>query len=113
MNKTSKSEVYSWRLSSRLKRQLEQVARDEKTTVSAVLERIACDWLNERRPSRQDEEQRRLRKQLFNAIEKISAEEIPGAHIGSATNERVREVMGETLMKKYHKSHRRAPRRSA
>jgi hypothetical protein len=112
MNKMSKSEVYSWRLSSRLKRQLEEAARDEKTSVSAVLDRIARDWLKGRRTDRDDEEQRRLRKQLFKTIDRISAEKIPGAHIGSATNERIREVMGDALMKKYRESRRRAPRRS-
>ncbi len=108
MNKMSKSEVYSWRVTPALKAELEAAARAENTSVGVILERIARDWLNGRRPGG---EQRRLRMQLAKAIEKISAEEIPGAHIGSATNERVREVMGEALMKKYRESRRRASRR--
>jgi hypothetical protein len=112
MNKMAKSEVYSWRVTSQLKRQLEEAARDEKTSVGAVLERVMSDWLKGRRPRMDEEQQRRLREQLFDVIEKISTEQIPGAHIGSATNERVREVMGEQLMRKYRKAQRRAPRRS-
>ena len=112
MNKITKSEVFNWRLSRRLKTELEAAARDEKTSVSAVLERIARDWLKGRKPRIDDEKQRRLRKQLFKAIGEISAAGISGPHIGSATNERVREVMGEQLMRKYRESQRRAPRRS-
>lgn len=39
----TKSEVYSWRLSPQMKRALEEAARREKQSVSAVLERIVTD----------------------------------------------------------------------
>ncbi len=45
MNKMSKTEVYSWRLSTELKTQLEAAARDEKTSVGAILERVVREWL--------------------------------------------------------------------
>jgi Ribbon-helix-helix protein, copG family len=108
MSKMSKSEVYSWRLSPALKAELEAAARAEKTNVSAVLERLVRDWLATRPLSEEEdaEQQRRLRERLLKAAGKFSAD------IGSATNERVREVMGEILMKKYRASQRRAPKRT-
>ena len=39
------SNVYSWRLESHLKEELERAARAEKTTVSRLLTRIATEWL--------------------------------------------------------------------
>ena len=109
MNKMSKSEVYSWRLTPALKGELEAAARAEKTNVSALLERLLREWLVTRRPSDEEdaEQQRRLRERLMKAVGAISAD-----LGGSATNERVREVMGESLMKKYRASQRRAPKRS-
>jgi hypothetical protein len=108
MNKMSKSEVYSWRLSPTLKSELEAAARTEGTTVSALLERLARRWLDARGPSEEEyaEQQRVLRARILKAAGKFSAD------IGSATNARVREVMGEALMKKYRASQRRAPKRT-
>lgn len=108
MNKMSKSEVYSWRLTPGLKADLEAAARAEKMTIGSVLERLAHDWLAKRRPSDEEdaEQQRRLRERVLAAAGKFSAD------IGSATNEHVRQVMGEILMKKYRASQRRAPKRS-
>jgi hypothetical protein len=107
MNKRSKSEVYSWRLSPALKADLEAAARAEKANVASVLERLVRDWLAARRPSEEEdaEQQRRMRERVIAAAGKFSAD------IGSATNERVRQVMGEILMKKYRASQRRAPKR--
>src|SRR5258705_9514925 len=107
MNKMSKSEVYSWRLSPHLNADLETAARAEKTNVAAVLERLVRDWLTTRRLSDEEdaEQQRRMRERVIAAAGKFSAD------IGSATNERVRQVMGEILMKKYRASQRRAPKR--
>ena len=104
----SKSEVFSWRLTPELKGELEAAARAEKTTVAAVLERVVRDWLATRQPSAEEdaEQQRRLRARVMKAVGTISLD------IGSATNERVREVMGEHLMRKYRASQRRAPKRT-
>jgi hypothetical protein len=109
MNKLAKTEVYSWRLSTELKMQLEAAARDEKTSVGAVLEQVVREWLKRRKPSDEEEveQQRRLRERVMKAVGTISLD-----LGGSATNERVREVMGEHLMKKYRASQRRAPKRT-
>lgn len=108
MNKMTKSEVYSWRLSPELKMQLESAARDQNTSLGSLLERVAREWLNSRKPSDEAdaEQQRRLHKRAQRTIGTVSIE------LGSATNEKVREVMGEYLEEKYRASQRRAPRRS-
>lgn len=57
-----KSEVYSWRLSSKMKSELEEAARRENESVSRLLARIVVTWLAEARSRNGDEheEQRRL-----------------------------------------------------
>jgi hypothetical protein len=108
MNKMTKSEVYSWRLSRELKMQLEAAAREGKIPLSALLERLAREWLDKQMPD-DSEHQRRLHERARRAIGTVS---IGGA---SATNQRVREVMGEALEKKYRASLRsleRTARRS-
>ena len=104
----SKSEVYSWRLTPELKKQLEAAARDEKTSIGAVLDRVVREWLAKRPLSGEDdaEQQRRLRERAMKAVGTVSI------GLGPYTNERVREVMGEQLEKKHRASQRRAPRRS-
>jgi len=108
MNKIAKTEVYSWRLSTDLKMRLEAAARDEKSSVGAVLEQVVREWLKRRKPSDEEEgeQQRRLHKRAQRAIGTVSIE------VPSATNEEVRKVMGEYLEEKYRASQRRAPRRS-
>src|SRR5262245_3200692 len=100
MNKMSKSEVYSWRLDRKLKGDLERAAKAENASVGAVLERLAREWLSTRELSEEEdaELQRRLHARARRAIGTVS---IGGP---SATNERVREVMGEILEKKYRAS---------
>jgi hypothetical protein len=108
MNKLSKSEVYSWRLTRELKIQLEAAARDEKTSIGTVLDRVVREWLAKRTFSEEDdaEQQRRLRERAMKAVGTVSI------GLGPYTNARVREVMGEQLEKKHRASQRRAPRRS-
>lgn len=108
MNKMSKSEVYSWRLSTELKTKLEAAAKDEKTSIGTILDRAVREWLDARVPSEEDdaEQQRRLRERAMKAIGTASI------GLGPYTNERVRQVMGEQLEKKHRASQRRAPRRS-
>jgi predicted transcriptional regulator len=56
-----KTEVYSWRVSSELKSDLERVARGRKVSVSAVLDMVVRDWLKKSGvDTATDEEQRRL-----------------------------------------------------
>jgi hypothetical protein len=55
------TEVYSWRVSSDLKSDLEREARLRKTSLSAVLNMAVRDWLKQSAVNIEgDEEQRRL-----------------------------------------------------
>lgn len=57
----SKTEVYSWRLSPRLKSELEEAAQAERKSLAVLLEEIAEDWLQRSRGGGQgEEEQQRL-----------------------------------------------------
>ena len=107
MNKMSKREVYGWRLSTKLKMELEAAARDEKTGIDTILDRLVREWLSKRPLSEEDDEarQRRLHAQARLAIGTVS---VGGP---SATNAEVRKVMGEFLEAKHRDSQRRAPRR--
>jgi hypothetical protein len=109
MNKMSKSEIYSWRLSTRLKTELEAAAKAEKASIDTILDRLVRAWLAKRTPSEEGEDdagqQRRMRERLLKAVGTVS---VGGP---SATNAEVRKVMGEYLEAKYRASQRRAPRR--
>ena len=60
----AKTEVYSWRLSPELKQALEAAARDEKASVSAVLERLVRVGLRRSRKARRSEENEEARIRL-------------------------------------------------
>jgi hypothetical protein len=49
-----KTEVYSWRITSATKTAIENQARREKTTVSALLDRITTEWIESRRGQTDD-----------------------------------------------------------
>lgn len=68
-----KTEVYSWRLSADRKAELEQEARRERTSLSALLDRVTADWLAERRNGHSDEEaeQAAIRRRAATAIGSI------------------------------------------
>jgi hypothetical protein len=68
-----KTEVYSWRLSADRKAELEEEARRERTSLSALLDRVTADWLAERRNGHSDEdaEQAAIRKRAVAAIGSI------------------------------------------
>jgi hypothetical protein len=56
-----KTEVYSWRLSSDLKSDLEREARARKTSLSHLLEMAARDWLKKSNSDNgEDETQKKL-----------------------------------------------------
>lgn len=58
----AKTEVYSWRVSPRLKSALEEAAQTERKSMAVLLEEIAEDWLERSRgQGSSDEEDRRLR----------------------------------------------------
>ena len=91
MNKMSKSTTYSWRLSTALKARLEAAAREEKADVAAILDRVVREWLKQRKQTGDTVEQERGRVALMRAA---------GVYKGdgtSATNERVRQELGEFL----------------
>ena len=103
MSRMTKSEVYSWRVSPDLKMRLESAARDEKTSVGTLLERIAREWLNDHRLN-DEEEQRRLRERVMRTVGAASI------GLGPYTNERVRQVITENLERKRRANQRGAKR---
>lgn len=94
----TKSEVYSWRLSPELKMDLEAAAREEKSSVSAILERLAREWLRGRKSPISETEQERLRAALMACAGTISLGE------GPYTNKRVREFITAKLEARYKRT---------
>ena len=58
MSYMQKTEVYSWRLSPRLKSDLEEAARAAQKSMAELLEAIAREWLERFRESNGDDEER-------------------------------------------------------
>jgi hypothetical protein len=58
-----KSEVYSWRVAADLKAALEDAAREERTSIGELLDRMARQWLGDRAVGASESEaaQRRIR----------------------------------------------------
>ena len=137
MSRVRKHEVYKWQLSAKLKTELEAAARDENASIDAILDRLVREWLADRIRSVSDDDQHGMRhsglmegpsryrhgrppatreddaerqRQLRDAALKAAGTVSIG--LGPYTNQRVREVMGQALEKKYRESQRRAPRRS-
>jgi predicted transcriptional regulator len=108
MNKMSKREIYSWRLSSELKARLDAAAREENASIDVILDRVVREWLVKRSLSEAEDAERqcRLHEQARRAMGTVS---VGGP---SATNAEVRKVMGEYLEAKHRASQRRAPRRT-
>jgi hypothetical protein len=92
-----KTEVYSWRVSTELKTGLERAARRRKTSLSAVLDLAAQEWLT--KSSAADEggaEQRRLQQ---------AASECFGAFASSEArrSESVQRVVRQRLRRRYER----------
>jgi predicted transcriptional regulator len=90
-----KTEVYSWRVSSELKSDLERVARGQNVSVSALLDMAVRDWLKKSgADAATDEEQLRLH---------TAAEECLGALAGRNPRraETAREAIRAKLRKRY------------
>lgn len=70
----AKTEVYSWRLSEELKSELEDAAKQEQQSVSALLERIVDEWLHTFRLARNgnEEEQKRLHRAAARSFGKLA-----------------------------------------
>jgi hypothetical protein len=66
----TRSEVYSWRLSPRLKADLEEAARARHNSVAELLEAITRDWLERSRDlgATEDERQQRLHQAALKAV---------------------------------------------
>ena len=81
-----KTEVYSWRLSPRLKTELEEAARAEKKSVAELLEQIAQDWLERFRAPDESEEvrQKRLHKAAMKFVGSIHGDDPNRAQNASA-----------------------------
>src|SRR5882672_10010182 len=91
-----KTEVYSWRLSADRKAELEQEARLEGTSLSALLDRVTADWLSHRRNghSNDDAEQAALHKRVMKTVGTIRS--------GDPTlASRAREVIQERILRKH------------
>src|SRR5438093_11825826 len=68
----TKTEVYSWRISPATKAAIENEARREKTTVAALLDRIAKEWIESRRGQTDDAGRERLHAAVEKTIRAIS-----------------------------------------
>jgi len=88
-----KSEVYSWRVSADLKSDLEREARRRKSSLSAVLDLAAREWLNSAGAATEgEEEQRRLHQiasRLIGTIEGGDADR--SVNVRRAVRQRLRE----------------------
>ena|ERR1700730_4731837 len=72
-----KSEVYSWRLSPRLKTALEEAAHARGKSVADLLDQIARHWLSELqdRGAGEEERQQRLRAAAMRSIGAIQGDD--------------------------------------
>ena len=74
----AKNEVYSWRLSGETKAALEERARQDRSSVSDLLDRIVGEWLTRDPGSKEDEaEQRRLHEAALKTIGTLQGDD-PG-----------------------------------
>jgi hypothetical protein len=90
-----KTEVYSWRVSTELKTGLERAARRRKTSLSAVLDLAAQEWLARSGAANEDgAEQRRLQQAALKCF---------GAFAGGEArrSEGVRHVVRQRLQQRY------------
>jgi hypothetical protein len=95
-----KTEVYSWRLDPELKERLSAAARDEKTSIGGLLDRIAREWL-QREPAEEDDEamQRRIRAEAAKWIGSIQGSDPKRA-------ERAKEIVRARIRAKHRATQR-------
>jgi hypothetical protein len=91
-----KAEVYSWRVSTDLKTSLEHEARRRKTSLSAVLDLAAREWLDKAGAGSSEEEQQRLHEAALSSL---------GAFAGG--NRRRSETVRLAVRQLLRKSHER------
>ena len=90
MSCMDKSDVYSWRLSSALKDELQAAARAENSSMSKLLDRLARDWLKTRKPSSSAADQKRRRAALIAILKSVEEHDGGGPPTRSATNANIR-----------------------
>jgi hypothetical protein len=97
-----KSEVYTWRVAPDLKAALEDVAREERTTVRQLLGRMARQWLRDRAAGKGEAEtvQRRIRASA-------------GRFVGSLAGGNPRRAEGARRSVRERLARRRAPMRGS
>ena len=93
-----KTEVYSWRLTSDRKASLEEEARRDGVSLSALLERVTADWLVHRRNGHasDDDEQAAIRKRAMAAIGSVRGDDL-------TRSERASELVREIIARKHEK----------
>jgi len=88
-----KTEVYSWRLSSELKSELEREARLRKACVSSVLDVAIRNWLKKSAASDdEDEEQRRLHAAAAKSVGALAGR---NPHRSETARKLVRQRLGQ------------------
>ncbi len=90
-----KTEVYSWRVSTELKTGLERAARRRKTSLSAVLDLAAQEWLTRSGAANEDgAEQRRLQQAASPCLGAFASGE-------ARRSETVRQTVRQRLRRRY------------
>ena len=89
-----KTEVYSWRISSELKSELERQAHLRKISISSILDLATREWLRNSVENNDDEEQRRLHRAAESSIGAVSGGDPHRA-------ERAREIIRRRLRSRY------------
>jgi predicted transcriptional regulator len=90
-----KTEVYSWRLSSELKSDLERAARHRRVALSSILEEAARKWLAESAANVSDDE---TQKKLHAAVEPFIGT-LSGLYTADAQS--IRKVIRRRLARRY------------
>ena len=100
-----KTEVYSWRLNSEKKLELESEARRAGKSVADVLDEISSEWLSMRRDANNGDgaQQARIRKRIMATVGTV--------HGGDPTRAtRSKELVREILKQKHDKESRASRR---
>jgi hypothetical protein len=92
-----RKEVYSWRVSTEIKSDLEREARIRRTSVSALLDMAVREWMRGRPAARNDDqEQQRLHAALENCVGTVTGR-----------NRRRSETARESIRKRLRRRHGR------
>jgi hypothetical protein len=90
-----KTEVYSWRVSPEIKKNLERTARRRKLSVAQALEQATQDWVSKNSEPLEDEEEQEQRR-LHQAVMKFAGTlESGDPNRSTSVSERVRQKLGK------------------